>query len=287
MKGQTIMKVKVLVENSVAKTNPQSVTPKHGLSLYIEYDDKRILFDVGPSDLFIKNANKMGIDLSKVEYVFLSHGHFDHGGGLKYLFEINQTAKIYIHRLASRKYYGKIFGLIPFYIGLDQRVIRENADRVVFVDQDMQIMDGINLLAGFSNEFPQPEANKHLFEKSDRGFIPDKFRHEMGLVLKENNGMVLFTGCAHSGIINMVDEAMGRFPNKKIKAIFGGFHIFNPLNKKKESDAYIQKLIEAMGKIDSIFYTGHCTGESNFKRLKEKLGEKIQTMNTGERIEID
>ena len=94
------MKISVLVENSVCKPYANNVKPEHGLSLFIEFDDKKILFDTGQSDLFIQNAVKMGIDLSQVDYLIISHGHFDHGGGLKFFLEINKKAQIFFHEIA-------------------------------------------------------------------------------------------------------------------------------------------------------------------------------------------
>lgn len=280
------MKVTVLVENTISKKNSKSVTSEHGLSLYIEHDQKAILFDVGHSDLFIKNAIKMGVDLTKVDYVIISHGHRDHGGGLKYFFDINKTAKVYLHRLALQNHYAKIFGWIPFSMGLDQHLMKANEDRLILNDKDLQLSDKMNILEGFSDFFPQPEANKQLFEKSNQHFVLDKFSHEIVLLLKESDGAVLFTGCSHSGIVNMVHTVKQRSENIKLKAIFGGFHTFNPMNRKSESDSYITKLADQLSKIETTFYTGHCTGESSFLRMKEKLGNNIQPMKTGEMMEI-
>jgi 7,8-dihydropterin-6-yl-methyl-4-(beta-D-ribofuranosyl)aminobenzene 5'-phosphate synthase len=280
------MKVMVLVENSVCPTNLHSAAPKHGLSLYIEFADKKILFDVGPSDLFIKNAVKMGIDPAKVDDVFISHGHKDHGGGLRTFLQINDTAKVYVHEIALRKHFVKIFNLIMLSVGLDHDVIQAKADRFILVDKDLEIANGMFLLQGFGGAFPRPESNKILFEKNNKRCVPDMFQHETVLLLKEDDEAAVFTGCSHSGIINMVDTVKGRFKNVRLKAVFGGFHIFNPVNKKNESDAYIEKLVEAIRKIDSVFYTGHCTGQSNFKFLKQELGDQIQTLNTGEIIDI-
>ena len=89
-----------------------------------------------------------------------------------------------------------------------------------------------------------------------------------------------------SGIVNIIEEIKVFSKNLKIKATFGGLHINNPLNKKNESPCYIMKLTDTLGEIDSVFYTGHCTGEINFCRIKEMLGNKIRTMNTGEVIEV-
>jgi 7,8-dihydropterin-6-yl-methyl-4-(beta-D-ribofuranosyl)aminobenzene 5'-phosphate synthase len=279
------MKITVLAENSVSKTNTMNVKSEHGLSLFIEFDERKILFDTGQSDLFIKNAEKMGIDLSQVDYLFISHGHFDHGGGLKHFLKINNKAKIFLHINAAHKFYTKIFGFIPYYVGLDQKVIAQKS-RIYFIEEDTQIEDKIIILEGFPEVFPQPEANKALFEKTKNRFIADKFNHELAMLLIENDEIVLFSGCSHSGIINIIEEVKLFSKNMRIKATFGGFHIHNPVSKKNESPEYIDKLTKALGETDPVYYTGHCTGENNFRYIMGWMSRKIQKMNTGDIIEV-
>ncbi len=280
------MNITVLAENSVCTENTRNVEPEHGISLFIESDERRILFDTGQSDLFVHNAAKLGIDLSEVDYAVVSHGHFDHGGGLRHFLRINEKAKIYVHRLAFHPYYTRISGLIPYYIGLDQKILTRNADRIRLIDQDFLIEPGIQLLEGFPSTFPQPEANSTLFVKRGKQLVPDTFKHEMAMLLNEGDTRVLFTGCSHSGITNIIEKAMGFSKETEIKAVFGGFHIHNPISKKNESRDYIEKLIAGLQSADSVFYSGHCTGEDNFKLLQVSLGSRIRTMSTGEVILI-
>jgi 7,8-dihydropterin-6-yl-methyl-4-(beta-D-ribofuranosyl)aminobenzene 5'-phosphate synthase len=280
------MKITVLVENSVSKTNSLNLKPEHGLSLFIESDGRKILFDTGQSDLFIKNAEKMGIDLSQVDYLIISHGHFDHGGGLRYFLDINKKALIYLHKYATGKFYTRIIGFIPYYIGLDREIIFRNSNNIIFIEKDRQIEDKIILLEGFTEEFPQPESNRTLYEKLNGRLIPDKFRHELAMMVIENDEVILFSGCSHSGVINIIESAKYFADDKRVKATFGGFHIHNPISKKNESPEYIEKLTLALGETNTLFYTGHCTGEDNFLDVKGWMGNKIQTLNTGEIIEV-
>jgi 7,8-dihydropterin-6-yl-methyl-4-(beta-D-ribofuranosyl)aminobenzene 5'-phosphate synthase len=279
------MKITVLAENSVCKANPGNLKSEHGLSLFIEFSERKILFDTGQSDMFIRNAEKLGIDLSQVDYLVISHGHFDHGGGLKHFLRINKKAKIFLHINASHKFYTRILGFIPYYVGLDQKIIVQNS-RLYFIEEDTQIENNIILLEGFPEVFPQPESNKSLFKKTNNRFIADKFNHELAMLLIENDEIVLFSGCSHSGIYNILEEVKLFSKKMRIKATFGGFHINNPISNKNESPEYIKELTKALGETDQLFYTGHCTGEINFRFIKYRLGRKIQTMNTGEIIEV-
>lgn len=279
------MKITVLAENSVCKSNSLNLKTENGLSLYIEFDERKILFDTGQSDLFIHNAHEMGIDLSQADYLVISHGHFDHGGGLKHFLKINKKAKIFLHINTAHKFYTKISGFIPYYVGSDQKIIAENS-RIYFIEEDTQINDKMILIEGFSEEFPQPEANKALFEKNNNRLFPDKFNHELVLLLIENEEIVLFSGCSHSGIINIIDEVKLFSKNMRIKATFGGLHIHNPISKKNESPEYIAELTIALCETESVFYTGTCTGENDLWYIKGRMPGKIQTLNSGEVIEI-
>jgi 7,8-dihydropterin-6-yl-methyl-4-(beta-D-ribofuranosyl)aminobenzene 5'-phosphate synthase len=218
------MRITVLAGNSVCKTNSLNVETENGLSLFIEFDGRKILFDTGQSDLFIHNAEKMGIDLSQVDYLVIFPGHFDHGSGLKHFLTINKKAKIFLHINAAHKFYTKIFGFVPYYEGLDQKIIAQ-ISRINFIEEDTQIDEKIILLEGFTEVFPQPEANKELFEKTKNRLIADKFNHELVMLLIENDEIVLFTGCSHSGIINIIEEVKLFSKNMRIKAAFGGHHI--------------------------------------------------------------
>jgi len=280
------MIISVLAENTACNPNGKRVRAEHGLSLYIETNGQKILFDTGQSDLFAQNAQKMGIDLSEVDYLFISHGHLDHGGGLKHFLEANSDARIFLHKKAAGKFYTKLLGFIPYYVGLNQKVIRQSHDRIEFIEEDTAVSDTVQIITGFSREFPLPSGNASLFEKQDKRFIRDEFQHEIVLILKEGSASVVFTACSHSGIVNMVKRATEVVGEGNVKAVFGGFHTYNPVSRRNESKEYLERLTSEIEEYDSVFYTGHCTGLANFSLLKRGLGAKIQSMNCGEVIEI-
>ena len=226
------MKITVLTENSASKSKSLNLKAENGLSLFIELDERKILFDTGQSDIFLHNAMEMGIDLSQVDYLVITNGQFDHVGGMKHFQNINKNAKVFLHINAAKKYYNRIFSFIPYYVGLDQKIIAQNS-RIYFIDEDTQIEDKMILLEGFTEVFPQPESNKTLFEKIENRFIADKFNHELAMLLIENDEIVLFSGCSHSGIINIIDEVRLLSKNMRIKATFGGIHIENSISIQK------------------------------------------------------
>lgn len=212
------MKITVLVENSVCKINTKHVKSEDGLSLYIELEEQKIVFDSGQSDLFIHNAVKMGIDLTLVDYLVISHGHFEQGGGLNHFLKINKKAKIFLHIKAAYKYYTSIFGFIPYNEGLENNIPQNN--RINFIKEDTQIDDKIILLEGFPEVFDQPGEDKEIFEKTNNP-VSDKFNHQLAMMLIENDEIVLFSGCSHSGIINIIEEVKLFSKTMRIKATFG------------------------------------------------------------------
>lgn len=280
------MKISVLIENSLCSSAHKDLKAEHGLCLHIAHNDKNILFDTGRSELFARNAEKMNINLAEVDYLVVSHAHADHGGGLKRFFEINQKAEVYMHRLASEKFYTKIGGLVPYYIGLDSDALNENKSRIHFIDGNTSVTESIQLLVNFPHQFPLPKSNLSLYMKDKSGFMHDTFRHETVMIIKEADKNVVFTACSHSGIVNMVEKAREYLHGEKMDAVFGGFHTFNPINRKNESNEYLDLLAANLQKYPTVFYTGHCTGKRNFDRLKEKLGARLQPMNTGAEITV-
>ena len=213
------MRVTELAGNSVLDTNPLNVDADNGLSLYIEFEERKILFDIGQSDLFFENAAKMGIDLSQVDYLILSHCHFDPDGGLIHFLKINKKAKIFLHINAAHKFYSKIFSFIPCYVGPDQRIIAQKS-RIYFIEVDTQIDDKMILLEGFTEVFPHPDAKNVFFEKDRNRSVNDKFKDEIVMLLIENEEVVLFSGCSHSGIINLIEEVKLFSKTMRIKAVY-------------------------------------------------------------------
>jgi 7,8-dihydropterin-6-yl-methyl-4-(beta-D-ribofuranosyl)aminobenzene 5'-phosphate synthase len=279
------MRIRELTGESVIQTNSLNDETDNGLSFFIEFDERKILFDIGQSDLFFENAEKMGIDLSQVDYLILTHSHFDPNGGLNHFLKKNKKAKIFLHINAANKFYTRIFDLIACYVDLFQKSIAQKS-RIYFIDEDTQIEDNIILLEGFQEVFPQPEAIKAFYEKTHNQFIIDKFNHELVMLLIENNEIVLFSGCLHSGIINTIEEVKLFSNTMRIKATFDGFNINNPITKKNESQDYFKELTEVPGETDPAFCILHSTGEKNFLYIKGRMDRKIQTMTTGQVFEV-
>ena len=242
---------------------------EHGLCFYIETEHHKLLMDTGQSDLFIKNAEKLGVDLTKVDTVVLSHGHYDHGGGILPFAEINPDAKIYVQASAFGEYYS-----------IDSKGQPQDAEDGIY-----HIDDELSLFTGIGNEHPIPSANQRLMKKTEEDMVQDDFAHEQCLVINEGTKSVLLSGCAHHGILNILDryrELYGGDPD----VVISGFHM---MKRHGYSDADITMIIDTaleLRKLRTVFYTGHCTGVEPYNAMKKLMGEKLHYVHSGDEIRI-
>ena len=180
------MKWTVISDN---RTQNPSLQTEHGLSILLETEKHRILLDTGASDVFIRNAERLGIDLSMVDYVFISHGHSDHAGGLKHFIEINDKANVIVSPDALK---GKFYSKRQYLHSITTEWPDIPQERLLTIEHSESIGDDIFIIAHISQINPMPEGNQHLFvEKSDGDYKNDDFRHELALY---TDGL-LFTGC--------------------------------------------------------------------------------------------
>ena len=270
------MKWTVLTDNRTCNDQLQT---EHGLSILLETEHHKILLDTGASNVFIHNAErlrvgdqgsgmKMGIDLSTVDYVFISHGHSDHAGGLKHFMEINDKAKVIVSSDALKeKFYSKrryLHSITTEWPEIPQ-------ERLLKVEQSESISNDIFILAHIPQIHPMPEGNQHLFvENSDGSYVNDDFRHELALY---TDGL-LFTGCAHSGLENIL--AACPFP---VNTVVGGFHLLDNHESEDKLSELAYRLTDSYPQTQ--FYTRHCTGDAVFATLHQVMGDKIHAFSCG------
>ena len=228
----------------------------------------KILLDTGASDVFIRNAEQLGIDLSDVDYVFISHGHSDHAGGLRYFLQHNQKAQVIVSPDAmSGKFFskrGNLHSITTEWPEIDE-------DRLVLADQTCEILEGLHVIAHIPQTHPMPKGNQNLYVQNANGdYIHDDFRHEQALYV---DGL-LFTGCAHSGLENIL--AACPWP---VHSVIGGFHLLDGQETAGEIKALAQRLKAKYP--ETQFYTSHCTGDNVFEVMKNVMGEQLQTFRCG------
>ncbi|HOB39176.1 MAG TPA: MBL fold metallo-hydrolase [Methanomassiliicoccaceae archaeon] len=279
------MLLTVLVENSPGHDG--RLLHEHGLSMYIEANGTRVLFDLGQSSRFAHNAEVLGVDLSTVDMAIISHGHYDHGGGLSRFLELNHAAPVYMRHGADGSFHA-IGPLETRYIGLDPWTLKAHSERIIWLDDTTEVAPGIHLLTRIPGSEERPAGNRGLMVKRGRGLVRDDFCHELFCVVVEEDGMTVITGCGHSGIANMVLAAREGSPGRELKAVVGGFHLSGgapgePAADVKGVDALIRSLA---GHGCPKVVTGHCTGKEAISILRNRLGERSVALCTGMRIAL-
>ena len=274
------MIIKALAENTSVSTD---LGCEHGLSLYIETEKHKILFDTGESALFAKNALMMDVDLTKVDIAFISHGHYDHGGGLKTFLSLNDQAIVYISSQAFDRYYADFGDKGVKYIGLSQELL--NLNRFVYVDDRLTIDDELALFSGVKHKKLNPTGNADLLKQSGTGYERDDFTHEQNLVIRGNDKTILLSGCSHCGIVNILEHfrrLTGRYPD----TVIGGFHLYNPARDVSENPEMVREIAGFLQKTKARFHTCHCTGIESYQRLKEIMGDQVSYLSGGQTLQI-
>lgn len=290
------MKITCLMENTIGNVNCQS---EHGLSLLVETKDRTILVDTGAGGLFIENANKLGVNLRKVETVFLSHGHYDHGGGILEFCKVNPTAKIVMQKSALGDYWHKSEH-VEKYIGLNPAI--KELDNLILAERDFEYCkDGLKYNFRPENQEGMyvftlnkrskkelkcwPEENLVLKEKVGTEYVQDCFNHEQYIVVKEDGKSVLISGCAHNGILNILEEYQRKFGGNP-DMIISGFHMRKKEGYSKTDFEVIKETAKSLKETGILCYTGHCTGEEPYQIMKGIMGEQLQYVRCGDSSEI-
>lgn len=272
------MKITVLVENTRRRAD---VGCEHGLSLHIQTRSHNLLFDMGASDLLWHNARVLGVDLSAVDLVVVSHGHNDHGGALRRWISFNPQARIYVQRHALEHYAAQCLGRM-WNVGLEG--VPATDPRLHFVDRLLRVDDGVTLFADVEGHELLPESNRRLFHEEDGVYVPDTFDHEQYLLVEEEGRTLLVSGCAHRGMTNILALArslLGHYPGLCVS----GFHLYDPVGRCCESGTLVRAMAERLAASQVRFLTCHCTGEAAYRNMKEVMGDRIGYLRTGDTLE--
>lgn len=270
------MKITFLVDNYVDRAG---LSAEHGFSALIEIGDKKILFDAGQTDIILKNIKTLSLDIESISYVVLSHGHYDHTGGLGYFFS-NRKVKVFCHReIASEHLRVNPKGGYD-YIGLDKEFYKKYVDNFLFNETMSRIDEGV-YLSGNIGRFEEFDSDKNLYISKNGEYLKDHFPDEQYLILSEDENYHLITGCSHAGIVNIILDFRKKFGNVKLKSISGGFHLFR--SSIRELERVLNFLIE--NNIEYII-TGHCTGIDAICHFKNRLDERLIPIKVGLVVEV-
>ncbi|EKD30629.1 MAG: hypothetical protein ACD_77C00504G0006 [uncultured bacterium] len=257
------MKITTLIENLVYR---KGLLAEHGLSLYIETDTRKILFDTGQSGAFLQNAQKMGVKIEEIDSVIISHGHYDHTGGLSSFLMVNSKARVYMKKEALTEKYD----ISKRYIGItcDPELLK---NRVEFITGITEIDKGL---------FIMPDIP--VFNSDDTYFrnFNEEFLDELYLAITHNGELSIITGCSHRGITNIMKSATDNF-NMPINLVLGGFHTKDCTESQFNiiSDYLMHNMPKSIG-------VCHCTGIEKYSSLSKLFGGKVFYNCTGSIVEI-
>ncbi|MEW6203487.1 MAG: MBL fold metallo-hydrolase [bacterium] len=275
------VKITTIVENSV----PVSIRTigEHGLSFIIETEDRTILFDTGQGMALAHNAERMGTDLTKVDTVILSHGHYDHSGGLLKLLEINGNFELIVHPDAFSEKYALLPGPKTINIGMitSQKLLEEKNINVRLSREPVEICNSIMTTGEIPMETDYEGIEPVLFTRINGKNVPDPLLDDQCMILKVETGIIVVLGCAHRGIINTLNRVVQITGVKDIYAVLGGMHL------ERASDEQIEKTVEALKSFNiQRIGVSHCTGIRAITRLYREFGERVFLNQVGYTLKI-
>lgn len=267
--------INVLLDNT---TIHDDFLTEHGLSLWIEYKEKKILFDTGQSNAVISNAKKCGIDLEYTDAIVLSHGHYDHTGGLSGTLDIATKAKIYLHPLATEPKFSQKNSNVK-YIGMPGTA-KKAIDRrhIIWTAIPVNIFPGMVITGQVPrvNNFEDVGGSFFLDETCQE---PDDLLDDQALFIESSKGLIVVFGCAHSGVVNILDYISKLTGCKKVYAIIGGMHLLNADKRR------IENTIDTFNKYDvQTLIPLHCTGQKVMEHFKSVFGDRFFISGAGDKI---
>ncbi len=271
------MKITTLIENELGCNS--NLSNEHGLSFFVEVGDKKILFDTGQTGAILKNAEKLNISLGGVDYLVLSHGHYDHTGGVPSLWKKEDFKNTHVfvgNGFFKEKY--KILEEKPIFIGnaFDKSTFTKEFPNTNEIQGVFKVEEGIWLIQGFKSE----RISKKFAIRNEKKLEIDDFSDEIAMAILTERGLVAVVGCAHPGIAIILDKIKCQL-NMPIYAVVGGSHLIDEDEKR---------ISEIMNHLDTLnierLYLCHCTGDLAVSMLKKRYGNRFILNHTGDSIEI-
>jgi 7,8-dihydropterin-6-yl-methyl-4-(beta-D-ribofuranosyl)aminobenzene 5'-phosphate synthase len=274
------LRITVLADNT---TSAPDLLAEHGLSMLIEADDRRILFDTGQGRVLLGNMEALGTRLSALDAVVLSHGHYDHTGGLSTALQQGDPAAIFLHPAAVKPKYAKREVPPHRSIGIPRPSLEAlNAvhERIVWTRSSAEIVPGV----WCTGEIPRAhsaEATEGYFFLDAECREADPLLDDQALVVETSHGLVVIAGCAHSGVMNMLDQVCNVAGRDEVFALLGGLHLGRAPYEQLEAVG------NSAGRRDiQILAPCHCTGAGAQAYLRGRFHSRVRDIGAGSRLTI-
>ncbi len=262
------VRITILVDNNAA----EGLGSEHGFALWIETAGTRILFDTGKGAVLNSNAAALGVDLSATAVAVLSHGHYDHTGGVASVLRAASRAVVCCHRAALRRRYS-VSGGASREIGMpeDAALAIQNlpSERIRWADLPLRLTHHVGVTDSILRQTPFEDTGGAFF-LDPAGTMPDPIEDDIALWIETGEGIVLCVGCSHSGIINTLAHVRQITAGRKVRAVIGGMHLLNAENTRLK-----QTFSSLRERVPDILVPCHCTGQKAAVRLKEAFGECV------------
>lgn len=275
-------KITILSENSV--TVPGGLIGEHGFSALVERGDEKVLFDTGQGYALVHNARVLGIDLSSIGKVVLSHGHNDHTGGLAEFLRVGGPRKIYAHPEIFSPRYREVKDGPPKPIGIPftRPYLEGLGAEFILSEEPLKVADGVMTTGVVPRRTSFETGDNSLMVGCEDGTCsPDPLSDDLSLTVEGETGLAVLLGCAHSGLVNILNHVGQLLPDKPVKAVVGGTHL--GLSSEEQMSATIEAMagmgVERVG-------ASHCTGLAGSARLREALGDSFFFAGVGSVVEV-
>ena len=277
------IRLTILCENNVDKVSPYGLLGEHGFACHLQTPDGEFLFDTGGGMTIMNNAKLLGIDFKKLQGIMFSHGHFDHTGGFKQVLEVTGKIPVYAHPDLFSEHFSQNSGkLTKIGVPWPQEELEQLGADFTFSAEPYEVAAGLTLSGDVPRLSSVETGDPNLLSLDKSGqHVADPLHDDLSLFINTDKGLVILLGCAHAGLINIIDHAIKVTGQEKIYMVIGGTHL--KFCSDEQMDATLNRLEEL--NVERIG-TSHCTGLRGARILADRFGDKFFFASVGTVLEI-